>query len=102
MVDMVSNYLLSRGYKILNRCWFFYNYLNDFPLISRIALAYFLGKMVKKASINVKKAQIHNDSTLHCGFNWEIELNGLKGILDLFTIPFFIRSCEPYGNPLNK
>jgi len=29
--------------------------------------------MVKKAPIKAKEAQFHNDSTLHCGFNKEVE-----------------------------
>jgi hypothetical protein len=37
--------------------------------------------MVNKAPIKVKEAQFNSNSTLHCGFNMKIELNGLKEIL---------------------
>jgi hypothetical protein len=40
---------------------------------SSVMSAHFLGKMVRRACINQKEAQIHNNLTLHCGFHMEIE-----------------------------
>ena len=71
-------------------------------MCSSVMSAHFLGKMVNEASINRKEARFHNNLTLHCGFNKEIEqIDGQLIEEDLFAIPFlksliFINLYKPF------
>ena len=61
-------------------------------MCSLVMSAYFLSKMVNRASIKGKQVQFHNNLTFYCGFNKE--MNRLKEIHEeaFFPIPFLILS----------